>query len=74
MLATGTISGPNSDSYGSLLELTWKGTKPLTLKDGTTRTFLKDGDQVILSGFCQGEGYKVGFGSCTGKLVPALSL
>jgi len=74
LLATGTISGPDSGSYGSLLELSWKGTKPLTLKDGSVRTFLKDGDEVILTGFCQTEGYRVGFGTCTGKLLPALNL
>lgn len=73
-MGTGTISGPTPDSYGSLLELSWKGTKPLTLNDGSTRTFLQDNDEVILSGFCQGNGYRVGFGKCSGVLLPANTL
>ncbi|CAI8013567.1 Fumarylacetoacetase [Geodia barretti] len=62
------------DSYGSLLELTWKGTKQLTLPNGETRKFLKDHDTVILKGACHGDGYKIGFGSCTGQILPAHSL
>ncbi|GFY54879.1 fumarylacetoacetase, partial [Trichonephila inaurata madagascariensis] len=68
LLASGTISGKTPDSYGSMLELSWKGTKEITLLDGQKRRFLKDGDEVILSGYCQGDGYLVGFGTCTGKL------
>jgi fumarylacetoacetase len=71
LLASGTISGPTPDSYGSLLELAWKGTKPLTLPDGQTRAFLQDGDQVTLTGWCQGAGYRVGFGTATGRILPA---
>jgi fumarylacetoacetase len=71
LLATGTISGPTPDSYGSLLELTWKGTKPLTLPGGETRTFLQDGDRVTMTGWCQGPGYRVGFGEVTGRIQPA---
>jgi fumarylacetoacetase len=71
LLATGTISGPTPDSYGSMLELSWKGSKPLTLEDGSTRTFLRDGDEVTLTGYCQGKGYRIGFGTCEGKLLPA---
>jgi len=71
LLASGTISGPTSDSFGSMLELAWKGTKPIKISGGDTRKFLQDGDEIILNGFCQGEGYKIGFGSCTGKLLPA---
>lgn len=75
LLATGTISGPTPDSYGSMLELSWKGTKPLVLKDGTTtRTFLQDNDTVIFEGFCQGDGYRIGFGNCQGEVLPALNL
>ncbi|XP_013775130.2 fumarylacetoacetase-like [Limulus polyphemus] len=74
LLASGTISGPSPDSYGSLLELTWRGTKSLTLENGSTRYFLKDGDEVIITGYSQGDGYRVGFGSCTGKILPALQL
>jgi fumarylacetoacetase len=71
LLASGTISGPVSDSYGSLLELAWKGTKPLGFSEGEKRTFLQDGDRVTMSGWCQGQGYRVGFGEVTGRILPA---
>ncbi|KAK6620241.1 hypothetical protein RUM44_006642 [Polyplax serrata] len=71
LMASGTISGQTPDSFGSMLELCWKGTKPIQLSDGTTRKFLQDNDEVIISGYCQGKGYRVGFGTCTGKLLPA---
>ncbi|PRQ44884.1 putative fumarylacetoacetase [Rosa chinensis] len=67
LFGTGTISGPEPESYGSLLELTWD--KPLSL-NGVTREFLEDGDEVIITGFSKGNGYKVGFGKCSGKIVP----
>jgi fumarylacetoacetase len=72
LLASGTISGPTPDSYGSLLELAWKGTKPIELPDGERRVFLQDGDRVTLTGWCQGPGYRVGFGEATGRVLPAL--
>ncbi|MDQ4078138.1 MAG: fumarylacetoacetase [Chloroflexota bacterium] len=71
LLASGTISGATPDSYGSMLELTWRGTKPIELPTGETRTFLEDGDRVTLTGWCQGEGYRVGFGEVTAQLLPA---
>ncbi|XP_011158040.1 fumarylacetoacetase [Solenopsis invicta] len=71
LMASGTISGTEPDSYGCMLELSWKGTHTIPLKDGTTRKFLQDGDEVIIRGYCVGDGYRVGFGSCTGKLLPA---
>ncbi|GFG37497.1 hypothetical protein Cfor_09559 [Coptotermes formosanus] len=74
MMASGTISGETADSYGSMLELSWKGTKPIQLKDGNTRKFLQDNDEVIITGHCQGDGFLIGFGSCTGKILPALPL
>lgn len=74
MLASGTISGETSDSFGSMLELSWRGTKPIKLKDGSERKFLQDNDEVIITGYCQGDRYRVGFGSCAGKLLPALQL
>ena len=74
LLASGTISGPTPDSYGSLLELTWRGTRPLALPGGETRRFLEDGDTVTLTGWCQGDGYRVGLGQVSGKLLPAVSL
>jgi hypothetical protein len=60
--------------YGSLLELCWKGTKTIDLGGGETRKFLKDGDVVTMAGFCQGEGFRVGFGECVGKILPATPL
>jgi fumarylacetoacetase len=72
LLATGTISGPDPGSYGSLLELAWKGTKPLQLPGGATRVFLQDGDRVTMTAWCQGQGYRVGFGEVAGRILPAL--
>uniref|UniRef100_A0A672SG81 Fumarylacetoacetase n=1 Tax=Sinocyclocheilus grahami TaxID=75366 RepID=A0A672SG81_SINGR len=72
LLASGTISGPDPESFGSMLELSWRGSKTIDLGDGETRTFLKDGDEVTLSGYCEGRGYRVGFGLCEGKILPAL--
>jgi fumarylacetoacetase len=70
MMASGTISGPTPDSFGSLLELTWKGTKPIKLSSGEQRKFLQDGDTVIMTGWCQGKKYRVGFGEVRGKILP----
>uniref|UniRef100_A0A8C1THW0 Fumarylacetoacetase n=1 Tax=Cyprinus carpio TaxID=7962 RepID=A0A8C1THW0_CYPCA len=72
LLASGTISGPDPESFGSMLELSWRGSKTIDLGEGETRTFLKDGDEVTLSGYCEGSGYRVGFGLCQGKILPAL--
>jgi len=71
LLASGTISGPTPDSFGSMLELAWKATQPLTFPNGETRAFLQDGDRVTMTGWCQGPGYRVGFGEVTGRIVPA---
>jgi fumarylacetoacetase len=71
LLASGTISGPTPDSCGSMLELAWKGTKPIPFPNGETRVFLQDGDRVTMTGWCQGQGYRVGFGAVTGKILPA---
>jgi fumarylacetoacetase len=71
LMASGTISGSTPDSYGSLLELAWKGTRPVQLPNGETRSFLEDGDRVTMTGWCQGDGYRVGFGEVTGKILPA---
>ncbi|OWY25584.1 fumarylacetoacetase [Sphingobacteriales bacterium UPWRP_1] len=74
MLASGTISGPTPNSFGSMLELTWRGTKPLTLSDGAERKFIADGDTVIMKGYAQypGNGLRIGFGEVSGKVLPAL--
>jgi fumarylacetoacetase len=72
LMASGTISAPDSSGYGCLLELTWRGTKPLQLPGGATRRFLEDGDTVTIEGWCEGDGYRVGFGECSGTVLPAL--
>ena len=54
-----------------MLELCWKGTREVAIGDGLTRTFLVDGDEVILSGYCEGDGFRIGFGDCVGKVLPA---
>jgi fumarylacetoacetase len=74
MMGSGTISGPTKDSYGSMLELSWGGKEPITLKDGTTRVFFNDGDKVILKGYCKNDEVSIGFGKCTGKILPAIKL
>ncbi|PAA87962.1 hypothetical protein BOX15_Mlig033367g2, partial [Macrostomum lignano] len=71
LLASGTISGPTEDSYGSMLELSWKGSKPVSLGGDVTRRFLQDGDEVVMTGWCEGDGHRIGFGACTGKVLPA---
>ena len=72
LMASGTISGETSDSFGSMLELSWKGTKQIQLSGNETRKFLQDGDEVIIRGFCNGEDYRIGFGLCQGKVLPAI--
>ena len=71
LLGSGTISGPEKHQYGSLLEITWGGKEALKLDTGETRTFIEDGDTLTLTGWAQGDGYRVGFGECTGKIGPA---
>ncbi|MBA2431816.1 MAG: fumarylacetoacetase [Chthoniobacterales bacterium] len=73
LLASGTISGPTEDSRGCMLELTWRGANPLTLPGGETRKWLEDGDRLTLTGWAQGDGYRVGFGEVAGRVLPALS-
>lgn len=72
MMGSGTISGPTEDSYGSMLELTWGGQKPITMKDGSERKFINDGDTVIVRGFCQNEDIRIGFGEVSTKLLPPI--
>lgn len=72
MMGSGTISGPTPDSYGSMLEIAWNATKPVTLKDGATRSFIEDGDTVIMKGYSEKEGIRVGFGEVRGKVLPAI--
>lgn len=71
LLGSGTVSGPEKANRGCLLELTWGGKEPLTLETGETRTFLEDGDEVALRGWAEGDGYRVGFGACEGRIEAA---
>ncbi|ENU30169.1 fumarylacetoacetase [Acinetobacter sp. NIPH 1852] len=71
LMGSGTISGPTEDSYGSLLELTWNTTKPLTLSNGETRGFLEDGDRVVMKGYCEKDGIRVGFGQVENTILAA---
>lgn len=69
MYASGTISGPEPDSFGSMLELTWNGQNPIRLSDGSTRKFIEDGDTVVIRGYCEKAGVRIGFGECRGKIM-----
>jgi fumarylacetoacetase len=73
MMGSGTISGATPDSYGSMLELTWKGEKPLTMKDGSERKFINDHDTVIMRGHCEKDGTRIGFGEVSTQLLPIYS-
>ncbi len=68
LLASGTISGPSEEARGSMLELTWRGAQPLQLPGGETRQWLEDGDRLTITGWAQGDGYRVGFGEVTGRI------
>ncbi len=72
MMGSGTISGPDSKEYGSMMELSWKGTKPIKLNDGNERKFINDNDTVILRGYCKNDKVRIGFGECKAKLLPAI--
>jgi fumarylacetoacetase len=74
LLGSGTISGPDRENRGSLLELSWGGREPITLATGETRGFLEDGDHLTLRGAARGDAYLVGFGACTGQVLPAVDL
>jgi fumarylacetoacetase len=71
LLGSGTISGPEKDQRGSLLEISWNGTEPVELAPGITRSFLEDGDSLVMRGWCQGDGYRVGFGEVEGTILAA---
>jgi fumarylacetoacetase len=74
LLGSGTISGPDKSEYGSLMELCWAGREPFTLDTGEVRTFIEDGDTLTLRGRAVGDGYQIGFGTCTGTILPAVKL
>jgi fumarylacetoacetase len=71
LYASGTISGKTPESYGSMLEVSWQGTKAVQMADGTERKFIADGDTVILEGWCEKDGVRIGFGEAVGKVLPA---
>jgi len=71
LYASGTISGPDAGSYGSMLELAWRGTKPITLNDGSERKFINDNDTLIIRGFAEKDGLRIGFGECVTRILPA---
>lgn len=73
IMGSGTISGPTPDKFGSMLELAWNATKPLQLDQGKSRSFIEDGDTVIMKGHAQKDGIRVGFGEVRGKVLPALT-
>jgi fumarylacetoacetase len=72
LLASGTISGPKKEERGSLLELSWRGTEPIEMNNGEQRVWLEDGDLLTMTGWCQGDGYRIGFGEVTGRILPAV--
>jgi len=72
MMGSGTISGPTPSEYGSMLELTWRGQNPITLKDGSQRKFIQDNDTVIMKAYCQNDSLRIGFGDCISKVLPAI--
>jgi fumarylacetoacetase len=71
LYASGTISGEEEGTFGSMLELSWRGQKPVTLSNGETRTFLEDGDTLTMRAYAQGDGFRIGFGDCAGTIKPA---
>jgi fumarylacetoacetase len=72
LMATGTVSGKSKQERGCLLELTWRGTEPLELPSGEQRRFLEDGDEIIMKGYCEREGFRrIGLGECRGRILPA---
>lgn len=72
MMASGTISGPSEENFGSMLELTWRGANPIKLKDGSERKFIEDGDTLIMRGHCEKDGLRIGFGEVRGKVLPVI--
>jgi fumarylacetoacetase len=70
MMASGTISGPESHEFGSMLEISWQGTKPVQMPDGTERKVIRDNDTVVMNGFSAKDGVRVGFGEVKGKVLP----
>jgi fumarylacetoacetase len=74
LYASGTISGEGEDAYGSLLELSWNGENPLKFDNGEVRSFIEDNDTITFTGYGQADGYRVGFGEVSGKILPPKDL
>ncbi len=74
MMGSGTISGATEDSFGSMLELTWSGKNPIKMNDGSERKFINDYDTVIMRGYCEKNGVRIGFGECSSKLLPSIEI
>lgn len=72
MMASGTISGNDESAYGSMLELSWKGTKPISMPDGSERKFIHDGDTVTMTAYSQKDELRIGFGEVSTKVLPAI--
>ena len=70
-MGSGTISGSTPDSFGSMLELTWRGSNPINMGNGSERKFINDNDTVIMRGYCQNENVRIGFGEVEAKLLPS---
>jgi fumarylacetoacetase len=74
LYASGTVSGPRPDQRGCLIELSWNGTEPVTLADGTTRAWLEDSDEVVITATAPGpDGARIGLGEVAGQIIPAIS-
>ncbi len=73
MIGSGTLSGDQREKRGCLMEITWGGRDPIILPDGETRVYLEDGDSLTLKGKCKGDGYTIGFGECSGTILPSLT-
>jgi len=71
LMASGTISGPDKGSFGSMLEITWRGQHPVQMFDGTERKFIQDGDTVVMRGAAEKDGLRIGFGQVSGRVLPA---
>ena len=69
--ASGTISGPTPGSFGSMLEIAWKGTKPVRMPDGSERKFIRDNDTIIMRGYAEKDDLRIGFGEVTTRILPA---
>lgn len=74
MMASGTISGNDESAYGSMLELSWKGTKPIVMPDGSERKFINDGDTVVMKAHCEKDGVRIGFDEVSTKVLPAINI